>query len=378
MNAQMRRIDLVCKLMGPLIIALIDGISTEVAILVNLGMNVASIPIEYFAIARASFGLIFVAQHTYFPCQVYYEVPELQQTKRRNPGLTLDRSSVGRPENEVRAAHTWRHVQDIIKKSVQDFGLYFRHRAFLPSFAGALLYLTVLSFAGQMVTYLLSAGYTSTQIGLVRTLSVGFEVLATWFAPWLMGKIGPVRAGLWLASWQITCLVTGIAVFWALTELPFASATGLVGGTILSRVGLRGLDLCIQIIIQEVSICRTLSPNSYPPSIAIAAAFTLKYIVILTHLQDVEAENRGVFSSVEAAWQNAFEICSHISTIVFSRPDQFKWPTLISVLAVVSAGVLYTIFVYLRRGHLLHLSKFDIFRFQVREPSIQQAIRRAR
>jgi iron-regulated transporter 1 len=69
----------------------------------------------------------------------------------------------------------------------------------------------------------------------------------------LMGKIGPIRAGLWLASWQITCLVTGIAVFWALLDQPSLSATGLVGGTILSRLGLRGFDLCIQIIIQEVS-----------------------------------------------------------------------------------------------------------------------------
>jgi hypothetical protein len=33
MNAQMRRIDLVCKLIGPLFIALIEGISTKVVVL---------------------------------------------------------------------------------------------------------------------------------------------------------------------------------------------------------------------------------------------------------------------------------------------------------------------------------------------------------
>lgn len=48
----MRRIDLTCKLVGPLFIALIDGVSTEIAILVNLGMNVASVVVEYFAIAK--------------------------------------------------------------------------------------------------------------------------------------------------------------------------------------------------------------------------------------------------------------------------------------------------------------------------------------
>jgi len=103
-----------------------------------------------------------------------------------------------------------------------------------------------------MVTYLLSAGYNA-QVGVARTLPVFFEVLATWLAPWLMGRIGPVRAGMWLASWQVVCLVTGITVFWALLDRPTISASGLVGGTILSRVGLSGFDLCTQIIIQEAS-----------------------------------------------------------------------------------------------------------------------------
>ena len=48
----MRRIDLTCKLIAPLFIALIDGISTELAIIVNFAMNVASVVVEYFAIAR--------------------------------------------------------------------------------------------------------------------------------------------------------------------------------------------------------------------------------------------------------------------------------------------------------------------------------------
>jgi solute carrier family 40 (iron-regulated transporter), member 1 len=48
----MRRIDLLCKLMGPLAISLIDGFSTKLAILVTLGLSVVSIGVEYFAIAQ--------------------------------------------------------------------------------------------------------------------------------------------------------------------------------------------------------------------------------------------------------------------------------------------------------------------------------------
>ncbi|KXX75491.1 hypothetical protein MMYC01_208117 [Madurella mycetomatis] len=302
MNAQMRRIDLLCKLFGPLFIALVAGFSTKLAITVNLVMNVTSVVVEYYAIAR-----------------VYDEVPELHEAKP-NPSEPEPGDAESAHQNQRGRAHNWKSIRSVFNKSARDFGFYFGHRAFLPSFAGALLYLTVLGFAGQMVTYLLSVGYTATQVGIASTLSVAFEVLATWVAPWLLEQIGPIRAGLWLSSWQVTMLTAGTALFWLFDDKPLFSASSLVAGTILSRLGLRGFELCVQIIVQE----------------------------------DVEAESRGAFSSVEAAWQNAFELLSFASTIVFSRPEQFKWPCLVSVGAVASAWTVYTAFTYIQRGHLLH------------------------
>ncbi|KAF4461960.1 iron transporter [Fusarium albosuccineum] len=301
-NSQMRRIDLLCKLFGPLFIALIDGYSPELAIIVNFAMNAASIVVEYFAIAK-----------------VYRDAPKLQEPKHHPQAESVETAT--RNDTSRLMTMAWKRVLALLQKSAQDFSFYFHHRAFLPSIAGAMLYLTVLSFAGQMVTYLLSAGYSSVQIGIARTLSVVLEVLATWVAPWLMRRINPLRAELWLSSWQVVMLTGGIAVFWIWEENPLISASGLVGGTILSRVGLRGFDLCVQLIVQE----------------------------------DVEAESRGAFSSVEVAWQNAFELLSFASTMVFYHPDQFKWPSLISALAVMTASISYTVFVYLRRGHLLHI-----------------------
>ncbi|KAJ4858403.1 ferroportin1 (FPN1) domain-containing protein [Trichoderma breve] len=295
MNAQMRRIDLLCKLFGPLFIAMIDAQSSQVAMITNFAMNAATLPIEYFTIAR-----------------VYFDIPELQRAK-----IPLQRSITSQ-EVPSRTSKTFYNT------------VYKPHPAFLPSIAGAVLYFTVLSFGGQMVTYLLSSGYSSMQIGIARTLGVTFEVLSTWAAPWLMGRIGPVRAGLWMSSWQVVMLVAGVCIFWEFDgKDSIIPASGLVGGTVLSRLGLRGFDLCVQLIVQE----------------------------------EVEAENRGVFSSVEAAWQNAFELLAFASTIVFSRPEEFKWPSLISTLAVASASSAYAAFVYLRRGHLLHLDALTSFLF---------------
>jgi solute carrier family 40 (iron-regulated transporter), member 1 len=232
-NAQMHRIDLTCKLVGPFFIAIVDGFSTKAAIMVNLAMNTASIGIEYFAIAR-----------------VYRDVPELQKPKRAQ---ISDHDLGERPRQaDDRAIQLYRQIREGFIKAGTDFLFYFGHRAFLPSIAGALLYLTVLSFAGQMVTYLLSAGYSSAHIGVARTVSVLFEIMATWAAPGLMARIGPIRAGLWFSSCQVLALVSGTLVFWSYMHDPMLSATGLVGGTIISRVGLIGFDLCIQLIVQEV------------------------------------------------------------------------------------------------------------------------------
>lgn len=54
MNARMRRIDLFCKLMGPLTISLVAIASTEIAIYTTLGMNVASVLVEYVFIEQVT------------------------------------------------------------------------------------------------------------------------------------------------------------------------------------------------------------------------------------------------------------------------------------------------------------------------------------
>lgn len=240
---------------------------------------------------------------------------------KRSQRAQLNDEDEGDSPRPSRLRHLHQKVLSGMARLGRDSKLYFKHQAFIPSFACALLYLTVLSFSGQMVTYLLSSGYTSSQVAVARTVSVGFEVLATWIGPWLMGRIGPVRAGLWFVSWQSGCLLGGMAVFWRLKQDDCVlSASALVAGTILSRLGLWGFDLCTQIIIQE----------------------------------DVEEEKRGAFSATESAWQSTFEMCSYMSTIVLSRPDQFSYPASGSVLAVVGAWAMYTRFVVERRGHLIH------------------------
>lgn len=67
-------------------------------------------------------------------------------------------------------------------------------------------------------------------------------------------------------------------------------------------------------------------------------------------------DSRGSFSSTEAAFQNLFELMSYALTIALPHPNEFKYPTLVSGIAVLTAGVIYASFLRRRRGHLVHVS----------------------
>ncbi|KAK2811656.1 hypothetical protein FQN50_001999 [Emmonsiellopsis sp. PD_5] len=298
----MRRIDLCCKLGGPLFIALLDGISTNIAILTTLGMNILS---------------------------VFNTIPAL----RHPPTPSTPTSSPTPTTTSISSSETTTTTPPFLSKLpslLPTLTFYLTHSAFLPSISLSLLYFTVLSFGGNMVAYLLSANYSSTNVGIIRTVAVVFEISATWIAPGVMSRVGPVRAGMWFLSWQVIWLTGGVVGFLrggnnndGGDDGGFLAASWLVVGVVASRVGLWGFDLCAQIIIQE----------------------------------EVSPPTRGTFSSIESSFQNTFELASFAATMIFSRPDQFRYPVLMSCGAIYIAGALYAAFVRRRRGHLLHFSR---------------------
>ncbi|PYH43799.1 putative iron-regulated transporter [Aspergillus saccharolyticus JOP 1030-1] len=299
LNASMRRIDLFCKLVAPLFISLIDGFSTMAAIWTTLGINMSCVAVEYVAIA-----------------QVYASVPHLV---RREPAT----ETIGfqRDENDFRSV-AQRFVQRI-KNAALPWREYIQNRLFLASLALSLLYLTVLSFGATMVTYLLHTGFTPLQVSAMRIGAVAAELSGTWAAPFIMNRVGAIRAGLWFLNWQFSCLVTAVAAFAFLDNASQVVAVSLIVGVALSRIGLWGFDLSVQFLVQE----------------------------------GVNEESRARFSATEMALQNIFELLSFATTIAFPRPEQFKYPVYISYGAITMAAACFAAYVRKERGHLLHTSK---------------------
>ena len=302
LNSTMRRIDLICKLLAPLGIGLLDGYSTKLAIWIVFGQNAISVIVEYFAIA-----------------QVYSAIPELGLGKRR--GHTTETP----PSPGGTSIVPSRSTRNAIKNNIRPWKDYFQNPAFLASFSLSLLYLTVLSFASQMTTYLLTLGFTSTHVSVMRLVAVILELSATCAAPLLMDRIGAVRSGLWFINEQLLSIMLAISFFAATTSQTHLKLAGLalVAGVALSRLGLWGFDLCVQYLVQE----------------------------------DAPEATRGSFSAIEMSLQNFFELLSFATTMIFYRPEDFKYPVYISAGAVALSAACFAGFVRQKRGHLLHASR---------------------
>ncbi|KAF7589186.1 hypothetical protein BBP40_004674 [Aspergillus hancockii] len=300
LNAFMRRIDLVCKLLAPVIISLIDSFSTKIAIGTVLGVNISFVLVEYFAIA-----------------QVYKSVPELERSQGNDEN----------DENETRDEEALINDQDpprgvvhktaqYAKSAVAPWRGYVSSSVFLASFALSLLYLTVLSFGTTMVTYLLHTGFNPLQVSGMRIGAVIAELSGTWAAPFITKRIGPIRSGLWFLNWQFGCLAAAVAAFAFLDNDSQLVAVSLIMGVALSRIGLWGFDLSVQFLVQE----------------------------------GVGEHARARFSSTEMALQSIFELLSFATTIVFPLPEQFKYPVYISYGAIAMAAMCFAAYAPKARG----------------------------
>lgn len=232
LNASMRRIDLFCKLIAPVVISFVDSYSTRVAIWTVFGLNTASVLVEYLAIA-----------------QVYRAVPALKRTPAPVQQDALDDED----EDAQLDCSSSHGLSSYFRDTLAPWKKYIASPVFLASFALSLLYLTVLSFGATMVTYLLQSGFSSLEVSFMRIGSVVAEISGTWTAPIVMRRIGPIRSGLWFLNWQLCCVAgaTVAFIFWDSTSKLVAGS--LIVGVALSRIGLWGFDLSAQFLIQEVS-----------------------------------------------------------------------------------------------------------------------------
>ncbi|KAI9138845.1 Ferroporti-1 [Paraphysoderma sedebokerense] len=292
LNTSMRRIDLICKVVAPLVASTITTtLSLPYAIIVIGGWTMISLPFEFKLLRKV------------FISEVALRSP--QRTDREPTSHVNQPSSISK----------WQTL-------FYNWKIYYNQRTFLASFALSQLYLTVLSFGGPMITYLKWKGYSDLVVAVSRGIGVIVGLGATIAMPITVGKIGLERSGLWAIWSQVSFISLAVAAAWGIAgDVGIVNQSMLLGGVAASRFGLWMFDLVATQFIQE----------------------------------GVSEEHAVIVGGCQAAASNFFELISLILTAALPDPVFFQWPALASGVAVAIAAISYTRFSWQERGHLLHI-----------------------
>ncbi|KAK8056325.1 hypothetical protein PG993_001552 [Apiospora rasikravindrae] len=361
LNAVMRRIDLVCKLISPILISVVISAtgSVRIGVIYSALTSLVSIPIE-----------------TISAKGVWNSSPLLRVPKSKKDPSASGAASVPTP------AVPW---TGRVRQFFRGFEMYFSTTVWVPSIALALLHFNMMTWRATFITYLINVGYSLPTITVARAIGSVFEISSTVAAPLgiqYMGKayrqhrslageeeqelevglietneeqqqqhvidgqtlVGLQRFGLWGVSWQVLNLAPVVAALWAIsssrenqeTTSSLASSTSSPGWGLslvtfsflsFSRFGVWVFDMTTQQLTQVL----------------------------------VPEHQRSKFAGVETSVVNVFEILGAAAAISFPRTEQFKWLSLASFVAVTISWALYAGWVREQRGHLLHWEKLRLW-----------------
>lgn len=218
-NAILRRIDLCCKILAPILVGqIMTFISKLAGVIFLVGWNVLSVFLEYYLLWNVFQSVTALSQ----------KVLSTRQDEDSENGSSVDHNQEemqGAVENEdgdaesivpavrVRGQRPRKSgiFSRIMPKRIQTFRsgfrIYFAQTVARPGLALALLYFTVISFGAITTGYAYTQCLTESVLSLIRGAGSLFGVLATFTFPRLRNAVGLVRSGLFSMSLQFSCLL---------------------------------------------------------------------------------------------------------------------------------------------------------------------------
>lgn len=415
LNANMRRIDLCCKLLAPTLTGVIlSTTSNFICTLFVAGWNVVSFFVE--------FGLIYI---------IYRLLPQLKVKKLRS---SKDKSKQGNKDKEGDCSREAGEGQDegeqenpldrsdasedvtiqapksqfsvcckrvltILKKVfppvftlVEGWRIYKRQSVAIVGLSMASLYLTVLGFSGVTSAYFQTQRVDQALIGLSQGIGAIIGIIGTFFFQPIRERIGTVRAGLVGISLElfVLSLFTFPSVFIPGYSIPPCNGSYfapycpalpqdnvsdfLTPESGVSPTPVALLSSALSQPYPSPKPSATPIPSKVPtPSSSDVSVSTLHVALMLIGVlgarfglwmfdlavsqliqENVVEEERGVFSGVMNVFISFMDMMHYVLVIVAPRPEHFRWLALVSIAMVTLGYILYAIYVRRVRGHLLH------------------------
>ena len=311
LNATMRRIDLVSKILAPVFVSTIAiKTSSIVLVTVTAGVNLATVGVEL-ATARTAWN----------KCNA------LKLAREPKSAATTLRGVDGHAGSTIA-------IPDGTHQEKRGLALYFSNPVCLASLSAALQSFSVLCLSGPMTTYLLTRHYSLSLITAARTATSVLEIGSTILFPPLAALLArhPPPAlpdamsvlGLGGATLQLLLLIPCAAALAALPARtdPAGSSSSPVGLTVavfgflgLSRLGHWTHNMAVQQIAQT----------------------------------RVAPRHRAEFSGVDMTFVSGAEIGRWACAAVWSRPEQFRGVAFAGLGSVVVVWGLFAAWIVVER-----------------------------
>ncbi|KAF8925330.1 hypothetical protein BGZ58_000906 [Dissophora ornata] len=348
-NVTMKRIDLVCKLISPLVFA---------AMLSKFNAGYCSLAMAVWCMFSFCMELVLV-RRIWYGSPVLWQPRSLRRrgredrgkdnTKKRNVQRVLSESDpvvVGTGDEEQdllvvdsRNQHgsrtgkgRERSRRSPFWNGVTSFWQYAHHIVFLASLSNAIIYINMMSVSGTMIGYLQWRGFTASSIALLKGICTVSELFGTILMPVMTRYLGLVRAGAW-SIWLEVFTLTPVLFSIYSDRLPIQVV--IFVGMALSRVGVWSFDLVITQIMQEYV------GSDYDESSG-----------SISH-----NNNTGVINGWHYSMMNLFELGQFILTMIWSGPQTYFIPCTLSFICVIVGAIVYSAHVVRMRGHLFHYQR---------------------
>ena len=238
-NAILRRIDLCCKILAPILVGQIMTYISKVAgVLFLAGWNVVSVFGEYFLLWKVFQSVsalstkVFDTRHEdnaedgssvdLSPEEPRGSSERLDWMENEDPGRDQTGTESLVPAVSTRSPRQGPRKPSLfarLKKRILTFKtawrIYFRQSVARPGLALASLYFTVISFGAITTGYAYTQCLSESILSIVRGVGSLFGVFATFIFPRLRNAVGVVRCGLFSMSLQFSCLLLCVAAVFA-------------------------------------------------------------------------------------------------------------------------------------------------------------------
>jgi len=295
LNAQLRRIDLGCKIIAPVLCGfMISFFSYKAAAITIAFVNILAWPIEMRSFRRV------------------YSDPWCRECLDLSPVNSLMHAETGVPTELTDRIFADPKCPEGLAAQGKSCQFYTSQvKVWKSSFALAMLHTTVLSFGQIMTVYVMTLGISAALVAVYRSASELLAVLGKTCIPRRVVGKAPVNAATSYIWIHFTCLVPTVlaASAWARSWPVLLSSTVLVGGVSISRLGLLGFDMYIQQHIRE----------NVSPRCAL-----------------------GMFRGTQGSLESFCGAVAPLLGMVLHEPQQFQYLALMSLASVGCAALLHT------------------------------------